>query len=163
MEHSAERRFACDAMLGGLARWLRAAGYDASWHEGIDDRDLVRLAREEGRTLLTSDNGIFLYSVVRDGILPALFVPLRLTPQGQLAHVLEQLDLPIREPRCMSCGGRLIEVPKSDVQDRVPPRTYAWLDQFWECERCRRVFWHGSHWQRIEEELKKAGNPQGAE
>ena len=29
-------RFACDAMLGGLARWLRAAGYDATWQEGID-------------------------------------------------------------------------------------------------------------------------------
>ena len=38
-------RFACDAMLGGLARWLRAAGYDACWQEGIDDGELIRLAR----------------------------------------------------------------------------------------------------------------------
>ena len=51
--------FACDAMLGGLARWLRAAGYDTSWHHGIEDRDLVRLAGEQGRTLLTSDTRIF--------------------------------------------------------------------------------------------------------
>src|SRR5437016_13793776 len=29
--------FFCDAGLGGLARWLRAAGYEAEWHEGIDD------------------------------------------------------------------------------------------------------------------------------
>jgi uncharacterized protein with PIN domain len=28
---------ACDAMLGGLARWLRAAGYDASWHPVFPD------------------------------------------------------------------------------------------------------------------------------
>jgi hypothetical protein len=35
-------------MLGGLARWLRAAGYDASWHDGIDDGELVRLCHAEG-------------------------------------------------------------------------------------------------------------------
>ena len=42
-------RFACDAMLGSLARWLRAAGYDAFWQEGIDDWDLIRLAQALGR------------------------------------------------------------------------------------------------------------------
>ena len=29
--------FFCDAGLGGLARWLRAAGYDAAWETGIND------------------------------------------------------------------------------------------------------------------------------
>ena len=48
-------------MLGGLARWLRAAGYDASWHDGIDDGDLVRLAQAEGRTVLSSDDDIFAF------------------------------------------------------------------------------------------------------
>ena len=32
-------RFFCDAMLGGLARWLRAMGYDAAFEYGIDDGD----------------------------------------------------------------------------------------------------------------------------
>ena len=59
MDRSAELRFACDAMLGGLARWLRAAGYDASWRVDISDPDLIRLSRDEGRTLLSSDTGIF--------------------------------------------------------------------------------------------------------
>jgi uncharacterized protein with PIN domain len=68
-------RFACDAMLGGLARWLRAAGYDASWHDGIDDGELIRLARREGRTVLSSDGDVFAFAVVRDGQVPALFVP----------------------------------------------------------------------------------------
>src|SRR5205085_4482474 len=58
-------RFACDAMLGYLARWLRAAGYDAFWQEGIDDAELVRLARREGRYLLSCDTGIFQYRLVR--------------------------------------------------------------------------------------------------
>src|SRR5581483_1130818 len=95
--------FACDAMLGGLARWLRAAGYDASWHPGIADRDLIDLARREGRFLLTSDTGILQTRVGRDGVLPTLFVPHRLkTKEAQLAFVLGQLRLPLRERRCMA-------------------------------------------------------------
>ena len=51
-------KFLCDAMLGGLAKWLRAAGYDAYYaREGTDvsDRTLTAKALEEGRVLLTSD------------------------------------------------------------------------------------------------------------
>src|SRR4051812_2637137 len=92
---------ACDAMLGGLARWLRAAGYDASWHDGIADGDLVRLCLTEGRTLLTSDDDFFGYALVRDGVVRSLFVPRGRPIVEQLAHVLRELKLPLREPRCM--------------------------------------------------------------
>src|SRR5262245_33574918 len=105
-------RFACDAMLGGLARWLRAAGYDASWREGIDDWELIRLARREGCTLLSSDTGIFRIGIVRDNEMPALFIPHGLDKRGQLAFVLQSLHLAPCEPRCMACGGELHAVPK---------------------------------------------------
>jgi uncharacterized protein with PIN domain len=72
MARDLEPQFACDAMLGGLARWLRAAGYDAWWRADIGDWDLVRLAQREGRLLLTSDTGIFRIGVVRDGDVPGL-------------------------------------------------------------------------------------------
>ena len=45
--------FACDSMLKGLARWLRAGGYDAQWSYTIEDNDLVDMARKEKRILLT--------------------------------------------------------------------------------------------------------------
>lgn len=151
-----ETRFACDAMLSGLARWLRAAGYDASCHGGIDDRELIRLSRDEERMLLSCDTRIFEFATIRDGVQPALFVPLRMSPREQLAFVLEKLHLTLKEPRCMACGGTLIEVPKEQAGDRVPPRTFAWLERFWECGRCRQVFWHGTHWQRIAEALRQA-------
>jgi uncharacterized protein with PIN domain len=91
--------FACDAMLGGLARWLRAAGYDATWKPDISNWDLIRTARYEDRTLLTSDTGIFRRGVIRDGDVPALFVPHGLGILDQLTFVLRQLHLPLREPR----------------------------------------------------------------
>jgi len=56
----------------------------------------------------------------------------------------------------MACGGELVELPKEMVGDRVPPRSFAWQERFWECGRCRQVFWHGTHWQRIAEALGQA-------
>src|SRR5262249_11735955 len=148
--------FACDAMLGGLARWLRAAGYDASWHPGIRDRDLVRLVEEQGCFLLTSDTGIFKFALVRDGNVPALFIHRLLDKEGQLAFVLGKLNLPLREQRCMACGGGLVEVPKANVRERAPPRSFAWKERFHECSRCGRLYWEGTHWQHIEEVLRRA-------
>jgi uncharacterized protein with PIN domain len=145
--------FACDAMLGGLARWLRAAGYDAWSHPDIDDWDLIRLARREGRVLLSSDTGIFRIGIVRDGDLPALHIPHGLTTQEQLAFVLRRLGLAPRAPRCMACGGRLAEAAREEVRDRVPPRSFAHAPHFYRCERCGQVFWEGSHWERIRASL----------
>jgi uncharacterized protein with PIN domain len=156
MPETPHPRFACDAMLGGLARWLRAAGHDASWHDGIDDADLVRLARAEGRTVLSSDGDVFEFAQVRDGVVPALFVPRSQTIQDQLAHVLRGLRLPLREPRCMACGGELAELAKEAAAGRVPPRSLAFHDRFWGCVGCGKVFWHGTHWERIVSRLQDA-------
>jgi uncharacterized protein with PIN domain len=136
-------------MLGGLARWLRAAGYDACWQAYIADWDLIRLARREGRILLSSDTGIFRIGIIRDGDQLAVFLPHGLGKQEQLAYVLQRLNLRPGEPRCMACGGALVEVPKEQVRDRVPPRSFAWVEQVYECNRCGQLFWQGTHWQRI--------------
>ncbi|HEX2739944.1 MAG TPA: DUF5615 family PIN-like protein, partial [Rubrobacter sp.] len=71
-------RFLCDAMLGGLAKWLRAAGYNAYYaREGTDvsDAALTRKALEESRVLLTSDGGFLERKPVRDGRVGFLKVP----------------------------------------------------------------------------------------
>jgi uncharacterized protein with PIN domain len=155
-----EPRFACDAMLGALARWLRAAGYDASWCARIEDWDLIRQARDQGRVLLSSDTGIFRIGIVRDGEVPALWIPHGLNREQQLAFVLQRLHLPLGSARCMACGGALAAVAKERLRDRVPARSFAWAESFYECVRCARLFWQGTHWQRIADRLEKArGGP----
>ncbi len=163
MPSSPPPQLACDAMLGGLARWLRAAGYDASWHDGIADPELVRLANAEGRTVLSSDDDIFEFALVRDGLVPALFVPRGLTVQAQLAHVLSGLSLSLRKPRCAAAGERL--QPRVDdgaeAASRVPPRSLArFHDSFCTrgCVRCGKAFWQGTHWERIIERLRQAAH-----
>ncbi len=159
MTDKPEPTFFCDVMLGGLARWLRAAGYDARWVKHIADPDLIRETARAGQVLLSSDTGIFRVGIVRDGEVAALMVPHGLTIQEQLGFVLDKLGLPLREPRCMACGGALREVSKEQVEDRVPPRSFAGTDRFWECNRCGRLVWRGTHWRRIAEQLRPLDRP----
>jgi uncharacterized protein len=144
-------RFLCDAMLGGLAKWLRAAGYDTYYaREGTDvsDRSLTRKALEEGRVLLTSDGGFLERRLVRDGNVEFLRVP-HLPLEEQLRLVADHFDLDRRQTRCMECNGELGVVPPGAVAGRVPQGVVRDHEEFFLCGGCGRVFWHGSHWERI--------------
>ena len=88
-------RFLCDAMLGGLAKWLRAAGYDTYYaSEGTDvsDRSLTQKALEERRVLLTSDGGFLERRPVRDGSVGFMKVPY-LPLEEQLRLVVDRFAL----------------------------------------------------------------------
>lgn len=147
--------FHCDAGLGGVARWLRAAGYDAAFWPGIDDDDLLRKVIPGGAVLLTSDRRMVERGVIASGALAALLTPIHLKKLDQFGFVRDQLQLPLKAARCMSCGGRLSPVAKEAVRERIPPRTYPWLDDYYLCERCGRLFWQGTHWRRIQEGLRR--------
>jgi uncharacterized protein with PIN domain len=152
---AAPELFFCDAGLGGLARWLRAAGYDAHWEPYIDDDDLLRKAQQTGATILTTDSMLMERRVLRNGAIPAFWVPPTLNTPYQLKLVFREFDLKPQAARCMSCGGRLIPVNKDSLRDRIPPRTYLWLNEFFVCERCHQLFWHGTHWRHIRTALQR--------
>ena len=149
-----QKPFLCDAGLGGLARWLRASGYEAIWIPDIDDDDLLREGVRLDAIILTTDSMLMERRVLRDGIIPAVWVPPTLTMLEQLALIFQELDLEVRGSRCMSCGGEMIAIDKEAVRDRIPPRTLKWLNEFFECRQCGKLFWHGTHWQRITSRLK---------
>ena len=151
--------FFCDAMLGGLARWLRAAGYDAAFEYGIDDGELIERARAGGRVLLSCDGPMFQRNVIQRGEVKALQVPRQLGNVEALRFVLDGLDLPLLPPRCMACGGELREVPKHTVMAEAPPLAYRNCDRFWRCARCGKLLWHGTHWQKITRRLGSLGRP----
>jgi len=150
---SSSPRFACDAMLCGLARWLRAWGYDATWTYGVGDAELLGQARREGRVVLTADSGILRRRRVRARDPQAVAIRNDAAPLMQLRGLVETLDLPRSSPRCMACGGFLARVEKSSVADEAPPRTFGWLEEFFRCRRCGRLFWKGTHYQSIQERL----------
>lgn len=146
--------FYCDAGLGGLSRWLRVAGYRSWWIPGIDDDDLLRAAAQKKAIVLTTDSMLMERRVVRKNIIPSFWLPPILSVGRQLELVFREFKLSLRQTRCMNCGGALCAVEKERLRDRIPPRTYIWIQHYWVCENCAGVFWHGTHWQKIRSQLE---------
>src|SRR5437762_14380623 len=67
-------RFLADCNVGRLARWLRALGYDASYHARIEDSELVREAAAENRVLLTRDRDLNRRRVIQNGVERAIMI-----------------------------------------------------------------------------------------
>jgi uncharacterized protein with PIN domain len=147
--------FWCDSGLGGLCRWLRAAGYDALWDPCIEDGELVQRARSDGRVLLTTDSLLMERRLVRDRVVLALWLPPTLTIPEQMRLAIDEFHLSLRESRCMACGGQLRRVPKESLRERIPPKTWRWLDEYFVCTRCDQLFWRGTHWHRIRNGLEE--------
>jgi uncharacterized protein len=152
-------RVFCDAGLGGLARWLRATGCEAFWKQDISDADLIVEAQRANAIIITTDSPLFERRAITHGEVRAIWVPPTLTILEQLRLVQAELALPEMnlDSRCMGCGGELVQVNKEAVKERIPPRTYRWLDEFFECRACGKLFWEGTHWRRIQERLHAGG------
>jgi len=149
-------RFLLDESLAGLGRWLRAAGYDAGDGKAARGDSLLRQAERGGLVLVSSDAELMERRAIRDGAVVAQWVPTGIAPTEQLALVLADLGLPLREPRCMACGGALEPAAKDTLGERIPPRTARWKDDYWVCASCARLFWQGTHWERIARALAQA-------
>jgi uncharacterized protein len=147
--------FVCDGGLGGLARWLRAAGYRAAFEPEIADDLLLKKARQSGSTILTTDSMLMERRLLRDQIIPAFWLPPTLSIKGQLERVFREFHLQTGDPRCMACGGELVSADKESLRDRIPPKTYRWLDEYFICSQCGQLFWHGTHWHKIVQQLKR--------
>lgn len=142
-------RFACDAMLKGLARLARAWGYDAFWRYGIDDAELLDVAEREDRIVVTADRELAGRRRARAGRPPVLLVEPAAPPIEQWRDVVDRLDLPLGEMRCLACGGFARRVPHESVRGQAPPRSFAAFRDFRRCVRCGRLLWPGTHYERI--------------
>lgn len=147
-------RFVADSNVGRLARWLRAFGYDAAYAAHVDDRQLIAQALAEGRVLLTRDVDLMQRRVVANGTVRAVLLASDRVGD-QLRQVVTELGLPAgRElTRCLECNVELEPRLKADVTDRLPPYVRATQTRFSECPRCDRVYWPGTHWERMRERL----------
>jgi uncharacterized protein with PIN domain len=145
----ARRRFAADAMLGRLARWLRLLGFDCAYDSAITDEALVRLAETEGRTILTRDRRL-----PEEWWVPGVYLVRAEDLLGQLAEVIQAFDLAASVrllTRCNECNRALAPLAREQALGRVPPRVLELHDTFAECPGCGRVYWEGTHAARIRE------------
>ncbi|HKV54725.1 MAG TPA: Mut7-C RNAse domain-containing protein [Candidatus Binataceae bacterium] len=160
MEETAESveqapRFAVDRMLKRLARWLRLMGADVICDEALSGAETLRLAREQGRPLLTRDKRLRTADDV-------LYIEGHLF-RDQIREVMARYPFDPRRfafTRCSNCNDLLKRVSRETVARRVPPFVYAAHESFAECERCGRILWDASHVERAMREIDALTPPQ---
>ena len=139
--------FLLDTHLGKLAAHLRMLGFDSLYRNECSDEELAHISATKRRILLTRDRGLLRRSVVKRGYLVRAA-----QPREQLMEVCRRFNLyssiaPFR--RCLDCNSLLQVVPKDLISDRLPPETRRHHDEFRICPGCNRLYWKGSHYQRM--------------
>jgi uncharacterized protein with PIN domain len=150
-------RFFADAMLGRLARWLRILGYDTRYEAHVDDAALVRGALRENRVILTRDRGLPEEFRVRSLVLVESE-----RPQDQLRELVTRFQLDTEGrlfTRCSRCNAALESVSRQQIAERVPQRVFRDHDRFKRCPGCERIYWEGSHVDRIRQAIRSALAP----
>ena len=145
------QRFVADRMLGKLAKWLRVLGYDVVYLRQAADEKIVERLRE-GRIFLTRGRRAGSWQE-----LGRVFVVTANEPQKQLREVVRGLGLAMIDAelfsRCLSCNCLLDTVNREEVRAEVPDYIYQTQSQFHRCCDCGKVYWPGSHSEKMRQQL----------
>lgn len=145
-------RFLCDEMLIGLARWLRAAGYDTEVCDlAVADRSILEYAINDNRVLITRDQKLMEYRHADNIVLYLNCNDIEscVKDLDKKAHINWLLD-PFS--RCMQCNTPLVEADP-DKLARVPDESRKLAHPLLYCPTCDKVYWEGSHVDRMRQKL----------
>ncbi len=142
-----EPRFVLDVHLGKLARYLRLLGFDTTYDRDYDDVTIAAISRTERRLLLTRDKGLLKRKEVTRG-----YWLRNIQPRLQIAEVVEAFDLrgvTRAFSRCMVCNHTLETVNEVSVRDALPVGLRGQFERVSQCPGCGRLYWPGSHYDRL--------------
>jgi uncharacterized protein with PIN domain len=144
-------------MTGKVSRWLRILGHDVKYESTASDDELLNIAVEEQRILLTRDNELFQRAQalnVRGFFLDKPRLEEKLAGLAQRFKI--KLDVDITNSRCPICGSHLNRVAQKEVSNKAPKNSLKHFKEFWICIRCDKLYWQGTHWKNINQTLNKA-------
>ncbi len=144
-------KFIVDCMLGKLAKWLRVLGFDTLYFSRIKDEELIRLAEESQRILLTRDT-----KLLDKNRKPFSLLIVSEKWWEQLRQVLKEFSLKDKiKPysRCLECNTPLKDLNREDARNLVSPFIYQNSEAFSVCPTCQKVYWRGTHINDMEEKL----------
>ena len=137
-------KYIADRMLGKLAKELRMLGYDTLYYRGEDAYELVKLAREEARVILTRNTRI-IPKRPEDRIIRIM----EDKPPLQLRELVQKKVISLNEKnlfsRCLLCNISLLEISREEAEGKVPDFIFYQQKEFFRCPKCLRIYWQGSH------------------
>jgi uncharacterized protein with PIN domain len=141
------KRFMADANVGRLATYLRLMGFDVAYDRHSSDKDVASFAAREGRVVLTRDHGLLRRKAVQWGRLVRSNDPIEQTRDIVRFFGLAPPSAPFS--RCVRCNRVLSTVPKTTVLHLLQPKTKLYFEEFSRCPSCGRVYWAGSHHEKM--------------
>jgi uncharacterized protein with PIN domain len=145
--------FILDTQLGRLAKTLRMLGFDTLYRNDYTREDIIALSKKERRIILTRDISLLKNKTVTHG-----FWIRSLNPGEQIREVIQRFDLYNRiRPfqRCLECNGIVSQIEKERIVKKVPPRAVLHFDNFYQCADCEKIYWKGSHYQKMKESISE--------
>ena len=150
-----EIKFIADAMLGKLSKWLRILGCNTLYYRDHEIDMLLFLAVNENRHILTRQTRLKDRRDLKDRL---LFIKDNGT-MNQLKEVITHYNLHINSEniftRCVICNQKLSEISPELVQGKVPDYVASTEKSFSICPHCKRIFWKGTHFENIQQKIKK--------
>ena len=143
-----ETRFILDNHLGKLSTYLRMLGFDAMYQSDYQDDQLAQITVEQNRILLTRDRQLLMRKTIRFG-----YAIRSLLPDEQVIEVIRRFGLnkllitPFH--RCLRCNTPIEAVLKEVILHQLEPLTKKYFHEFHICPECERVYWKGSHYDRM--------------
>ena len=135
-------KFIADVMLGKLAKRMRLLGIDVLYDPAYQDNEILRLALDQGRIILTRDTALASRPLAQNHILIGSDLV-----DEQLHQVVEMSSLPSTAmlTRCSACNTILTVPGRDEVRDLVSIHVYEQHRDFLRCETCGRIYWKGTH------------------
>lgn len=149
-------KFICDDNLGKLAKCLRTLGYDTLFRLTIEDGELVSFALKENRIILSRDTKLSRFKIKDKYLLIQSEKPLEQLKQV-VDHFQLRMDKNLLFSRCLVCNQPLQKVEKEKIRERLYPYVYQTQENFVYCSVCDRIYWAGTHVERMTKKLFEAG------
>lgn len=159
-----EIKLLTDSMFGRLTRLLRIFGYDTVYANDLEDYFkvspvpddlLLKYALEHDRIIITRDYPFFkknekkIIYLEGEGVYHYLF---QLKKKMHLEY-----NFVLQKARCSICNSSLEKVKdKKEIINEVKPQTFKYYNEFYQCtnEDCRKIYWEGTHIDKIMKQLK---------
>jgi uncharacterized protein with PIN domain len=148
-------KFIADIMLGKLARYLRIAGNDVLYFNNISDNDILRIAKDQDRIILTRDSLMLKRRECKNKTAGSIFIK-EDDIYGQLRQVKDELGVNMAPLliRCTKCNSLLEKVSKPETEGKVPIYVFKTQEYFLYCTSCSKYFWRGTHYDNIRRTFK---------
>jgi uncharacterized protein len=140
-------KFILDVHLGTLARYLRLLGFDTIYRNDLQDEEIITISLTEQCIILTRDR-----QMLKNGRVTHGYYVRNTNPGKQLREIVNRFDLKDQfHPfiRCMACNGKIEKIEKDIVLDQLLPKTRNAFNEFYRCNSCHKVYWKGSHYDRM--------------